>query len=240
MASQKMSLEMISSFFCSSPLSLVLSASPVSPAIGAVATRLDMRLHATEMELMITARSASMCPCCSCRNIHVERVSVPTFSDAGRLEGDEASVALEESLAVALACFSFVGLSLPSAPSVFSTKSTSSGDPRKKGVLWCTLFGVTSRARPNPVDAFPPACSATNAIGPASVSKRNRPSGFCEDAVCAHTPPYSNVRCTSATRLPMYRALYGLPFASGPPFFKASTQFFTPTLHPSRFPSLIE
>ncbi len=157
MASQKMSLEMISSFFCSSPLSLVLSASPVSPAIGAVATRLDMRLHATEMELMITARSASMCPCCSCRNIHVERVSVPTFSDAGRLEGDEASVALEESLAVALACFSFVGLSLPSAPSVFSTKSTSSGDPRKKGVLWCTLFGVTSRARPNPVDAFPPA-----------------------------------------------------------------------------------
>ena len=27
----------------------------------------------------------------------------------------------------------------------------------KRHGLWCTLFGVTSRARPNPVDAFPPA-----------------------------------------------------------------------------------
>jgi hypothetical protein len=60
MASQKMSLEMTSSFFCSSPDSLVESAKPTRPRMGAVATRLLMRLQATAMELMITAKSASM------------------------------------------------------------------------------------------------------------------------------------------------------------------------------------
>ena len=77
-------------------------------------------------------------------------------------------------------------------------------------------------------------------MGPASVRSLSLPSGFCADAGCAQTPPYSRVRCTSATSEPMYRALYGLPLSSGPPFFSASTQLFTPADHPSLLPSFTE
>ena len=65
MHSTKMSLEMTSSFFCSSPDSFLESARPTRPRMGAVATRFEIFLHATAMELTITARSASHVPFCS-------------------------------------------------------------------------------------------------------------------------------------------------------------------------------
>ena len=130
MASQKMSLEMTSSFFCSSPDSFVESAKPTSPRIGAVATRLLMRLHATAIELMITARSASMCPACSWRNIQVDKVSAPTREDAACVAVREGNAALFPDPSGFAAAFSARGGSGGAAASVFSRKSTSSGEPR--------------------------------------------------------------------------------------------------------------
>ena len=88
-AATKMSLEMTSSFFCSSPDLFLLSASPTRPRTGAVATRFEMFLHATAMLLMITARSASTWPLCSCLNSHIESVSFPTRLDPGAADGAE-------------------------------------------------------------------------------------------------------------------------------------------------------
>ena len=78
MASQKMSLEMTSSFFCSSPDSLLPPARPVRPVIGATATRLLIFLHAMAMLLTMIARSPLTRPAVSSRKRKVFRVSTPT------------------------------------------------------------------------------------------------------------------------------------------------------------------
>ena len=64
MHSTKMSLEMTSSFFAVAGLVLGVRETHQT-ADGAVATRFEIFLHATEMELTITARSESHVPFCS-------------------------------------------------------------------------------------------------------------------------------------------------------------------------------
>src|SRR2546429_4125101 len=57
--------------------------------------------------------------------------------------------------------------------------------------------------------------SITMAIGAHSYRIRSFPLGLFLSAGYAKIPPYSSVRYASATMLPMYRALYGLPPSLG-------------------------
>ena len=60
----------------------------------------------------------------------------------------------------------------------FSTSSTIWLLPTKKERRWCRLSGMISRIRSLPSLALPPACSARNAIGLHSYSRRSLPSGW--------------------------------------------------------------
>ncbi|KAL7359875.1 hypothetical protein ACKS0A_10564 [Histoplasma ohiense] len=64
---------------------------------------------------------------------------------------------------------------------------------------------------------------------------RSLPLGLFLSAGYAKTPPYSSVRYASATMLPMYRELYGLPSAG---YFRALKYSSTQSSQYKEFPSL--
>src|SRR2546421_3555650 len=80
--------------------------------------------------------------------------------------------------------------------------------------------------------------SITMAIGAHSYRIRSFPLGLFLSAGYAKIPPYSSVRYASATMLPMYRALYGLPPSLGR--FKLSKYSLTGSSQYNELPSLTE
>ena len=74
------------------------------------------------------------------------------------------------------------------------------------------------------------------AMGKHSYRSRSFPSGLFESRGYENVPPYSSVRCTSATMLPMYRRLRG----GSSTVFTCSTYARNPGSQNLELPSLTE
>ena len=114
--------------------------------------------------------------------------------------------------------------------------STSCALPMWMGDLWWMCWSLCPGCAARRPTSAPPAFSMTYAMGKHSYRSRSFPSGLFASRGYENVPPYSSVRCTSATMLPMYRRLRG----GSSTVFTCSTYALTPGSQNLELPSLTE